>query len=52
MVDWEKGQYYERQQWFNKVNSLIGKIEKGSRQTYNKQSFIDILKKYLLEEEC
>ena len=51
MVDWEKGEHYERLKWQKKIQELIVKIEKGKRQTYSKYSITDILKKYLLEEE-
>jgi hypothetical protein len=51
MVDWEKGEKAERLKWENKVYRLIDKIEKGNRSQYNKYMFIDILRKYLLEEE-
>ena len=51
MVDWEKGKQEERQKWENKIYCLIDKIEKGERLQYNKYTIIEILKKYLLEEE-
>ena len=51
MVDWEKGEHYEKQKWINKVNDLIDKFKKDNNLQYNKYVVIHILNKYLLGEE-
>ena len=51
MVDWEKGERYERLKWEHKINNLIIKIENGKKKNYSKYIIVAILKKYLLEED-
>lgn len=50
MVDWEKGEHYERAKWENKIKVLLNEIEQDEELVYNKDKVISLIKIHLLKE--